>query len=71
MDSDFMRNHDAGCELMGRGTGVPESLCALADHIESICGERVPDGLLAALGSVLLQRRADQREISELRHGKA
>jgi hypothetical protein len=66
-DAEWMRAHGAGCELMGRGTGVPESLRSLADIVESEFGENVPDKLLAALGSVLLQRRADQAEMTRLR----
>lgn len=66
-DSEYLKAHDAGLELMGRGSGVPESLCHLADRIESAMGEVLPDGFIAELGRVLLQRRADQAEIASLR----
>jgi len=55
-DVEFMRAHEAGCELLGRGTGVPESLSDLADHITRVvCNPS--DGLIAALGRVLLRHR--------------
>lgn len=67
MDAEYLKNHDAGLELMGRGTGVPDSLCALADHVEAKLGENLGDGLIASLGAVLLRYRADRDEIAMLR----
>ena len=67
MDAEYIKQHDAGCELMGRGTGVPDSLKALADHIEAALGENLSDGLIASLGSVLLRYRDHQKEVEGLR----
>lgn len=57
-DSEYMRAHDAGCDMLGRGTGIPETLCKIADHIEAAVGERVPDSIIAACGRLLLAWRA-------------
>lgn len=66
-DAAYLKAHDAGLEVMGRGTGVPINLCALADWLESSLGEGVaPDKLLAALGHLLLDQRAQNAGILEL-----
>lgn len=56
-DVEFYRAHDAGCEMLGRGGGVPETLCKIADHIEAAFGEVVPDKIIAACGRLLLAWR--------------
>lgn len=57
-DVEFYRAHDAGCEMLGRGSGVPETLCKVADLIEGAFGEDVPDKIIAACGGLLLAWRA-------------
>lgn len=52
-DRDYFKAHEAGLELMGRGTGVPDSLKTLADCIESIESELACDKTLAALGATI------------------
>lgn len=57
-DIEYMRQHDAGCEMLGRGTGVPETLCKVADHIDAAWPDRVPDKIIAACGAMLLAWRS-------------
>lgn len=57
-----MQAHQAGCEAMGRGTGVPENLKALADVIDV---GATPDSLLVAIGRVLLDYRSQNAAIEK------
>jgi hypothetical protein len=65
-DAEFMKRHDAGCEVIGRGTGVPDSLCNLVDHICARTGG-ANDGMIAALGDVLLRYRDAHKTETALR----
>lgn len=67
-DAAYLKAHDTGLEVMGRGTGVPESFKVLADWLESRLGEGVaPDKLLAALGQLLINQREAQSYQEQLR----
>lgn len=57
-DAEFYRAHDAGCEMLGRGAGVPETLCKVADLIEAAFADSPPDSIIAACGRLLLAWRA-------------
>lgn len=48
--------------MLGRGTGVPETLGKVADLIDSAFGERVPDKIVAACGGLLLAWRATRND---------
>lgn len=67
MDNLTMKWHGIGCDVMGRGTGIADSLKALADSVDAIHGEDVPDSMLIALGRVAeafreRENAADERD---------
>lgn len=62
-----MKAHDAGLEVLGRGTGVPDSLKALADIIEHDKAGDIPDSTIVVLGQLLLDNRSQNAAISAAR----
>lgn len=68
MESQFLKEHEAGVEVMGRGSGVPDSLAALADYLESVIAplnDGLPDSVVATLGRLLLNNRSQNAAIAE------
>lgn len=57
-DFPYAKAHEAGCEALGRGTGVPDCITMLAAEIDSELAGKVSNPMIAALGGVLLNYRA-------------
>lgn len=53
-DLDFSREHDAGCNLLGAGTDIPDPLCLVSAIVNEAFPDRVPDKVIAACGRLLI-----------------